>query len=322
MKENASKEKYYDEDSEVAAKDFVAAEVQAKTTDANFALLMVELAPSEGRELTIKEAARLETARKIAIKCQCPPGAAARRLMIATMKETPKAVYGWFCGKTSKATFRQVDRATTQVGPDPKVGDPNLKTFLRGHTASALFMSGIQLVMAAWRRAMKQGTTPGVWREIGWTHNLRNFMKSVGCEKTANRRWYNSLGGIIDLDPESKDFDKTNGLMAHHVREAWRTTLFDRWRTRGRMDAKLCATQTYKEEERCSLTRKLTGTDGHRFAVAAGAAVSPQKFSWIYHDNKQERPETAVCPWCGPCAPGQGLDWKHKRRKLGNTLTV
>ena len=151
----------------MAAKDFVAADVQAKTTDANFALLMVELAPSEGRELTIKEAARLETARKIAIKCQCPPGAAAQRLMIATMKETPKAVYGWFCGKTSEATFRQVDRATAQVCPDPKVGDPNLKTFLRGHTASAFLMWGMQLVMAVWRRAMKQGTTPGVWRESG-----------------------------------------------------------------------------------------------------------------------------------------------------------
>ena len=53
-------------------------------------------------------------------------------------------------------------------------------------------------------------------------------------------------------------------------------------------------------EERCYLTRKLIGTDGHRFAVAAGAAVS-----------KQGRPETADCPWCGPCAPGQGPDWEH-----------
>ena len=132
-------------------------------------------------------------------------------------------------------------------------------------------------------------------------------MKSVGCEETANWRWYNSLGGIID--PESKDFDKTNGLMAHHIREAWRTTLFDRWRTRGRMDAKLCATQTYKEEEWCSLTRKLTGTDGNRSSLGSTTTT-----------NRSD--QTAVCPWCGPCAPGQGLDWKHKRRKLGNTLTV
>ena len=121
-------------------------------------------------------------------------------------------------------------------------------------------MSEMQLVMAAWRRAKKQGTTVGVWRENGWTRNLRTFMKAVGCEETANWRWSTNLGGIIDLDPESKDFDKTNGLMAHRIREAWR------WRTKGRIDAKLCATQTYNEE-RCSLTRKLIGTNGHRFAV-------------------------------------------------------
>ena len=38
------------------------------------------------------------------------------------------------------------------------MGDASLKTILRGHTASAFFMSGLQLVMAAWRRALKLGT--------------------------------------------------------------------------------------------------------------------------------------------------------------------
>ena len=80
------------------------------------------------------------------------------------------------------------------------MGDASLKTLLRGHTASAFFMSGLQLVMAAWRRAMKQGTTPGEWREHGWTRNLRNFMKSIGCEETTNWRWCTSQGGTIDLN--------------------------------------------------------------------------------------------------------------------------
>ena len=61
------------------------------------------------------------------------------------------------------------------------MGDPNLKTLLRRHTASAFFMSGMRVVMAVWRRAKKQETTPGVWRENGWTHNLGNFMKTVVC---------------------------------------------------------------------------------------------------------------------------------------------
>ena len=135
-----------------------------------------------------------------------------------------------------------MDRATAQVGPDLRTGDSSLKALLRGHTASAFFMSEIQLVMAAWRRAMKQGTTPRVWRENGWSNNLRNFMKSVGCEETADWRRCTSLGGIIDLNPESQDLDETNGLITHRVREAWRKT---RWRTRGRIGAKLCVTQTY-----------------------------------------------------------------------------
>ena len=75
-------------------KDFVTAGVQAKTIDPNLALLGVELAPREGTELTIKGVARLESARKIALKCQCLPGAAARNLLIASMKATPKAAYG------------------------------------------------------------------------------------------------------------------------------------------------------------------------------------------------------------------------------------
>ena len=59
------------------------------------------------------------------------------------------------------------------------------------------------------------------------------------------------------------------------------------------------------------MTRKLVGADGHRFAVAAGAAVRPEKYSHICHDSKQGHSETADCPWCGPCAPGQGPDWEH-----------
>ena len=62
----------------------------SRQIDHNLALLEVGLAPREGRVLTAKEAARLESARKIAIKCQCLPGAAARNLLIATMKATPQ----------------------------------------------------------------------------------------------------------------------------------------------------------------------------------------------------------------------------------------
>ena len=47
--------------------------------------------------------------------------------MIVTMKAVPKASYGCFFGRTSEASFRQVDRAVARVGPDPKMGDPNLK---------------------------------------------------------------------------------------------------------------------------------------------------------------------------------------------------
>ena len=111
-------------------------------------------------------------------------------------------------------------------------------------------------------------------------------MKSVGCEETTNWRWCTSQGYIIDLNPESDDFDETNGLMAHRIREAWRKTLFDRWKVRARIDAKLCVTQTYCEE-RCAMTRKLVGTDGHKFAVAAGAAVSPQRYALTGQDSKQ-----------------------------------
>ena len=154
-------------------------------------------------------------------------------------------------GSTSEATFRQVHRAIAQVSPDPRMGDTSLKTLLHGHTASSYFMSEMQLVMAAWRRAKKQGTTVGVWHENGWTHKLRNFMKPVGCQETANWRRYTNLGGTIDLNPESEDFDKTNGLMAHRIREAWRKTVCDRWRTRGRIDAKaLCDANTVKKGAR------------------------------------------------------------------------
>ena len=50
------------------------------------------------------------------------------------MKATPKASYGWFCGKTSEATFRQVDKAAAQGG----LGDPHLKTLLQGQDLSLL----------------------------------------------------------------------------------------------------------------------------------------------------------------------------------------
>ena len=66
---------------------------------------------------SIKEAARLERVGKIAIKCQRTRGSASRNLTTATMQTIPKASYGWFCGKASEATFRQVDWAVAQVGP-------------------------------------------------------------------------------------------------------------------------------------------------------------------------------------------------------------
>ena len=103
-------------------KDIAAAHVQAKTIDSNLALFGFEFAPNGGKDLTLKEPARLESGRTIAIKCQCFPRSSSWNLMIATMKARPKASYGWFCGTTSEATFRQVDWAVAQVGPDPKMG--------------------------------------------------------------------------------------------------------------------------------------------------------------------------------------------------------
>ena len=73
---------------------------------------------------------------------------------------------------------------------------------------SVFFVSGMQVVMASWRRAKKQGTTPGVWRDNGWTHNFRNFVKAVVCEETGDCRWFTKLGRIIDLDPDNEDFDR------------------------------------------------------------------------------------------------------------------
>ena len=47
-------------------------------------------------------------------------------MMIATMKAIQSASYGQFCGEKSEATFRQVDRAVEQIGPDPRMGDTHL----------------------------------------------------------------------------------------------------------------------------------------------------------------------------------------------------
>ena len=70
-------EKYSHGDPEVAGKDFeAAAPIHAKTIDSNLALFGVELTPKEGRYLTFTETARLKSARKIAIKCQCVPSTA------------------------------------------------------------------------------------------------------------------------------------------------------------------------------------------------------------------------------------------------------
>ena len=289
LKENATKEKYYHEDPEKAMKEFGLAGVQAKTIDRSLGLLGVELAPREGEGADSQgecpSGKCAEDCTQVSVFAGCGISQSDDRINESdTQGRIWLVLWQYVRGKR----FRLVDRAIAQVGPDPRMGDASLKTILRGHTASAFFMSGLQLVMAAWRRALKLGTTPGEWREHGWTRNLRNFMKSVGCDETASWRWCTRLGGIIDLNPESEDFDETNGLMAHRIREAWRKTLFDRWRTRARIDARLCATQTYSEE-RCAMTRKLVGTDGHRFAVAAGAAVSPQKYAVIDQDSKQGR---------------------------------
>ena len=259
-KHGVPKETYCYEDPEEAAKDLVASDVQAKSIDSNLALLGVELAPREGGELTNKEAAPLESARKIAIKCHCLPGSAARNLMIATVKATPKAADGWFCGKTSEATFRQVDQAIAQVGPDPKMGDPNLKTLLRGHTASLFSCRGYSCDGGVATSCEAGNDSWSVARERMDSQRSRWDLRRQRIGDRTQAGWYHCL------DPQSKDFDKTNGLVAHCISEAWRMTLFHRWKTRGRINAKLCPTQTFNEE-RCSLTSKLIGTDGHRFAV-------------------------------------------------------
>ncbi|CAE8635052.1 unnamed protein product, partial [Polarella glacialis] len=192
------------------------------------------------------------------------------------------------------------------------MGDRDLKKLFRGHSASPYFMAGQQVLMAAWRRAKRSKALPGIWRAVGWVHTLCIFLQKIGCLEVAAWRWTTRLGGIIDLDPSSEDFDQTSGAVGHNTREAWRQTLFERWlaRTDARIDSRQCQASAYNEQ-RCTLTRKVVANDTHRFAVVAGASVSPQKFQvMLSRENRRNgrEPNTILCPWCKEV---RGADWEH-----------
>ncbi|CAE8632822.1 unnamed protein product [Polarella glacialis] len=192
------------------------------------------------------------------------------------------------------------------------MGDRDLKMLFRGHSASPYFMAGQQVLMAAWRKAKRSKALPGTWREVGWVLTLRTFLQKIGCLEVAAWRWTTRLGGIIDLDPSSGDFDQTSGAVGHNTREAWRLTHFERWlaRSDARIDSRQCQAIIYNEQ-RCTLTRKLVANDSHRFAVVTGASVSPQKFEVMlsHKDRRNGRePNTILCPWC---KEARGADWEH-----------
>ena len=84
-------------------------------------------------------------------------------VMIVKLRMTSIRVVLW---QHVRSNIASGGPAVAQVGPDPRIGDQHLKTLLRGHTASAFFMSWVQVVMAAWRRAKTLEATPCVWRGL------------------------------------------------------------------------------------------------------------------------------------------------------------
>ncbi|CAE8731357.1 unnamed protein product, partial [Polarella glacialis] len=312
LKENEAKEKYYRQNYALAIEEFAKVGAPPKTISGAPALLGVELAPETGRPFTDKEKKKLDQAALVARKARSLPLPASRRLRIAAAKAVPKAAYGWLCEAPTEQMFAKVEDAIARAGPNPAIGDRDLKKLFRGHSASPYFMAGQQVLMAAWRRAKRSKSLPGIWRDVGWVHTLCTFLQKIGCLEVAAWRWTTRLGGIIDLDPSSEDFDQTSGAVGHNTREAWRQTLFERWlaRTDARIDSRQCQASAYNEQ-RCTLTRKLVANDTHRFAVVTGASVSPQKFE-VMLSRKNRRngrePNTILCPWCKEV---RGADWEH-----------
>ncbi|CAE8741924.1 unnamed protein product [Polarella glacialis] len=282
LKENEAKEKYYHQNYAFAIEEFAKVGAPPKTISGAPALLGVELAPETGRPFTDKEKKKLDQAALVAREARSLPLPASRRLRIAAAKAVPKAAYGWLCEAPTEQMFAKVEDAIARAGPNPAMGDRDLKKLFRGHSASPYFMAGQQVLMAAWRRAKRSKSLPGIWRDVGWVHTHCTFLQKIGCLEVAAWRWTTRLGGIIDLDPSSEDFDQTSGAVGHNTREAWRQTLFERWlaRTDACIDSRQCQASAYNEQ-RCTLTRKLVANDTHRFAVVAGASVSPQKFEEV-----------------------------------------
>ncbi|CAE8584053.1 unnamed protein product [Polarella glacialis] len=312
LKENEAKEKYYHQNYAFALDEFAKVGAPPKTISGAPALLGVELAPEAGRPFTDKENKKLDRAALWARKARSLPLPAFRRLRIAAAKAVPKAAYGWLCEAPAEQIFAKVEDAIARAGPNPAMGDRDLKMLFRGHSASPYFMAGQQVLMAAWRRAKRSKALPGTWREVGWVLTLRTFLQKIGCLEVAAWRWTTRLGCIIDLDPSSGDFDQTSGAVGHNTREAWRLTHFERWlaRSDARIDSRQCQAIIYNEQ-RCTLTRKLVANDSHRFAVVTGASVSPQKFE-VKLSRKDRRngrePNTILCPWC---KEARGADWEH-----------
>ncbi|CAE8638515.1 unnamed protein product, partial [Polarella glacialis] len=312
LKENEAKEKYYRQNYALAIEEFAKVGAPPKTISGAPALLGVELAPETGRPFTDKEKKKLDQAALVARKARSLPLPASRRLRIAAAKAVPKAAYGWLCEAPTEQMFAKVEDAIARAGPNPAIGDRDLKKLFRGHSASPYFMAGQQVLMAAWRRAKRSKSLPGIWRDVGWVHTLCTFLQKIGCLEVAAWRWTTRLGGIIDLDPSSEDFDQTSGAVGHNTREAWRQTLFERWlaRTDARIDSRQCQASAYNEQ-RCTLIRKLVANDTHRFAVVTGASVSPQKFE-VMLSRKNRRngrePNTILCPCCKEV---RGADWEH-----------
>ncbi|CAE8642159.1 unnamed protein product [Polarella glacialis] len=312
LKENETKEKYYHQNYALALEEFAKVGAPPKTISGAPALLGVELAPETGRPFTDKEKKKLDQAALVARKARSLPLPVSRRLRIAAAKAVPKAAYGWLCEAPTEQMFAKVEDSIARAGPNPAMGDRDLKKLFRGHSASPYFMAGQQVLMAAWRRAKRSKALPGIWRDVGWVHTLCIFLQNIGCLEVAAWRWTTRLGGIIDLDPSSEDFDQTSGAVGHNTREAWRQTLFERWlaRTDARIDSRQCQASAYNEQ-RCTLTRKLVANDTHRFAVVTGASVSPQKFE-VMLSRKNRRngrePNTILYPWCKEV---RGADWEH-----------
>ncbi|CAE8740278.1 unnamed protein product [Polarella glacialis] len=312
LKENEAKEKYYHQNYALALDEFAKVGAPPKTISGAPALLGVELAPEAGRPFTDKENKKLDRAALMARKARSLPLPAFRRLRMAASKAVPKAAYGWLCEAPTEQIFAKVEDAIARAGPNPAMGDRDLKMLFHGHSASPYFMAGQQVLMAAWRRAKRSKALPGTWREVGWVITLRTFLQKIGCLEVAAWRWTTRLGGIIDLDPSSGDFDQTNGAVGHNTREAWRLTHFERWlaRSDARIASRQCQAIIYNEQ-RCTLTRKLVANDSHRFAVVTGASVSPQKFEVMLSrkDRRNGRePNTILCPWC---KEARGADWEH-----------